>query len=165
MLDPPTAQELRAGIPWVDGHANVWRLSADRVLFGRCVLALVRPYENDGITHVAAIESRGFVLGGAAATALGVGFVAVRKASGHLPGSVLTHEAGPDYKGQTAQLRLQADVLPVGARVLVVDDWLETGSQFRATRALLEEAGATVVGASVIVNEGPAALLPLLGKF
>jgi hypothetical protein len=47
--------------------------AADSDLFGRFVLALVPPYRNDHITHVAAVESRGFVLGGAAATALGTG--------------------------------------------------------------------------------------------
>jgi adenine phosphoribosyltransferase len=49
--------------------------------------------------------------------------------------------------------------------VLVVDDWFETGSQFRAARALLERAGATVVGASVVVDETAPALRPALGKF
>lgn len=44
MLDAPTTAELRAAIPWVDGHADVWRLFADSDLFGRCVLALFSPY-------------------------------------------------------------------------------------------------------------------------
>jgi adenine phosphoribosyltransferase len=165
MRDAPTSAELRAAIPWVDGHADVWRLFADCDLFGRCVLALVSPYRNDDITHVAAVESRGFVLGGAAATALGAGFVAIRKAAGHLPGNLFYEQADSDYKGATGRLRLQADVLAPDARVLVVDDWFETGSQFRAARALLERAGATVVGASIIVDETAPALQPLLGKF
>jgi adenine/guanine phosphoribosyltransferase-like PRPP-binding protein len=55
-------------------------------------------------------------------------------------------------------------VLPPNARVLVVDDWFETGSQFRAARALVQRAGTTVVGASIIVDEKAPALLPLLGK-
>jgi adenine phosphoribosyltransferase len=165
MLDPPTSQELRASIPWVDGHADVWRLFADGDLFGRCIRALVEPFREDGITHVAAVESRGFLLGGAAAAALGVGFVAVRKAAGHLPGSVLYQDVERDYKGDSGPLRLQVGLLPTGARVLVVDDWFETGSQFRATRTLLERAGATVVGASVLVDETKFAVLPQLGKF
>jgi adenine phosphoribosyltransferase len=163
--EPPTTQELRASIAWVDGHADVWGLFADADLFGRCVRALVQPYHDDHITHVAAVESRGFLLGGAAAAALGVGFAAVRKATGHFPGRLLGQETGLDYKGERGRLRLQADVLPTGARVLVVDDWFETGSQFRAARSLLERAGATVVGASVLVDETQPELRPLLGKF
>jgi adenine phosphoribosyltransferase len=165
MPEPPTTQDLRASIAWVDGHADVWHLFADAELFGRCVHALVQPYRDDRITHVAAVESRGFLLGGAAAAALGVGFVAVRKATGHFPGRLLGQETGLDYKGERGRLRLQADVLPTGARVLVVDDWFETGSQFRAARSLLERAGATVVGASVLVDETQPELRPLLGKF
>ena len=165
MEDAPTNAELRAAISWVDGHADVWRVFADAELFRRCVLGLVQPYQDDDITHVVAVEARGFVLGGAAAAALGVGFVAIRKASGDLPGSVLHHDTEHDYKGESTRLRMQATVLPAGARVLVVDDWFETGSQFRAARALLEQAGATIVGASVVVDETPHALSPLLGKF
>jgi adenine phosphoribosyltransferase len=161
----PTTQELRAGIAWVDGHADVWRLFADAELFGRCVRALVEPYRDDDITHVAGVESRGFLLGGAGAALLGVGFVAVRKAAGHFPGRVLSQPTGRDYKGERGCLRLQADVLPARARVLVVDDWFETGSQFRAARSLLERAGAAVVGASVLVDETPAEMRPMLGKF
>jgi adenine phosphoribosyltransferase len=166
MPGAPTQQELRSTIAWVDGHADVWRLFADAELFGRCVHALVEPFRGDRITHVAAVESRGFLLGGAAAVALGVGFVAVRKATGwHLPGPVLTEETGHDYKGERGRLRVQADVLPAGARVLVIDDWFQTGSQFRATRSLLQRASATVVGASVIVDQTQPELRPVLGKF
>jgi hypothetical protein len=111
VLEAPTTAELRAAIRSMDGHADVWRLFADSDLFGHCVLALVLPNRNDDITHVAAVESRGFVLGGAAATALGAGFVAIRKAAGHLPGDLFYEQPDSDYKGAAAPLRLQADVL------------------------------------------------------
>lgn len=158
MSASPSAAELRRAIRWVDGHADVWRLFADGELFGRCVEALVEPYRAAGVTHVAGIEARGFLLGGAAAVALGVGFVAIRKRAGHLPGEVLAEPTAPDYKGEAGTLRLQSDVLPAGARVLVVDDWLETGSQLSAARALVERAGAAVVGVSVVVDQSGAPL-------
>jgi adenine phosphoribosyltransferase len=161
----PTSEEIRRAIRWVDGHADVWRLFADASLFGRCVSGLVEPYREDAITHVAGIEARGFLLGGAGAARLGVGFVALRKSAGHLPGAVTTQTTGSDYKGETGQLRLQADVLPQGARVLVVDDWLETGNQFLAARTLLERVGAVVVGASVIVDQTDPEARPQFGKF
>jgi adenine phosphoribosyltransferase len=162
---PPSVEELRAGIPWVDAHADVWRLFADGDLLARCAEALVTPYRSDGVTHVAGIEARGFVLGGAAATALGVGFVAIRKEDGHFPGDVLTTAAAPGYNGVAHVLRLQAEAVPAAARVLVVDDWVETGSQVTAARSLLERAGATVVGTSVIVDQADPALRRRLGKF
>jgi adenine phosphoribosyltransferase len=96
---------------------------------------------------------------------LGVGFVALRKSAGHLPGVVITQTTGLDYKGEAGELRLQADLLPQGARVLVVDDWFESGSQFLAARTLLERVGAVVVGASVIVDQTDPETRPQFGKF
>jgi adenine phosphoribosyltransferase len=77
----------------------------------------------------------------------------------------MTQDAGVDYKGERVRLRLQAEVVPRGARVLMVDDWFETGSQFRAARALLEQSGAVVIGASVLVDQTPPGFRPRLGKF
>jgi adenine phosphoribosyltransferase len=152
-------------IAWVDGHADVWRVFADADLLARCIAALAVPYRDDDITHVVSVEARGFLLGGAVAHALGAGFVGVRKPSGHLPGEALTAVTDPDYKGEATELRLQASVLPASARVLVVDDWFESGSQFMAVRSLIERAGARLVGASVLVDQTPPALGPHLGKY
>ena len=140
-------------LSWIDGHADVWAMFADPASLREIVDRLVEPYRDAGVTHVAGIESRGFVLGGAAAVALGAGFVAVRKEAGHFPGEVLFEPTARDYKGAESVLRLQAHALPAGARVLVVDDWVETGSQLRAVRGLLERAGATHVGTAVVVDQ------------
>jgi adenine phosphoribosyltransferase len=69
--------ELR--IEFVDGHADVWRLFDHPEQLGEIAEALIEPFRGD-VTKVAGIESRGFILGTAAALALGVGFVPVRKA-------------------------------------------------------------------------------------
>ena len=71
------------------------------------------------------------------------------------PGRAVGALTATDYKGEAARLRLQVDVLARGARVVVVDDWLETSSQFHTAQVLLEGAGGTIVGASVIVNQLP----------
>jgi adenine phosphoribosyltransferase len=83
------------------------------------------------VPKVAGIESRGFMLGTAAALELGVGFVPVRKADGLFPGPKGVAEAGTDYRGNWHTLRLQRAALADGDRVLLVDDWIETGSQRR----------------------------------
>jgi len=101
----------------------------------------------------------------AAALALGAGFVAVRKKSGHFPGELLTGDGVTDYKGDPVHLRLQRDRLDDGGRVLVVDDWLETGAQFAVARSLIEKTGARVVGASVLVDQTPQTLHPSIGKY
>ena len=70
---------------FVDGHADVWRLFDDVERLRSVVEALVEPFHGS-VTKVAGVESRGFILGTAAALALGVGFVPVRKAAGLFPG-------------------------------------------------------------------------------
>ncbi len=138
---------------WVDGHADVWAVFRDAEALRVVVTALVEPFLDDGVTAVCGIESRGFLLGGAAAVQLGVGFVPVRKGSGLFPGVKVTRTTAPDYRGVVSDLRLQRAALGSGDRVVLVDDWVETGSQVLAAREMIAECGATLVGCSVIVDD------------
>ncbi len=137
---------------WRDGHADVWPIFADGPAFAAVVEALAEPWRRSRISHVLGIESRGFLLGGAVALQLGVGFVAVRKAAGLLPGPKLTVRSEPDYRGTRQLLRMQP-VLGSADRVLLVDDWAERGSQATAVAELVERAGARLIGLSLIVDQ------------
>jgi adenine phosphoribosyltransferase len=136
----------------VDGHADVWRLFDDPTELREIAEQLVEPFRGD-VTKVAGIESRGFILGTAAALALGVGFVPVRKADGLFPGPKAVAEAGTDYRGNRHMLRVQRAALAEGDHVLLVDDWIETGSQAAAAKRLVEECGAQLVGIATVVTE------------
>jgi adenine phosphoribosyltransferase len=137
---------------WESGHADVWRVFADAEALRAVVAGLTEPWATAGVTKVLGIESRGFILGGAASLSLQVGFVAVRKSEGMLPGTKLTVEAEPDYRGHRHHLRMQSILAPAD-RVLLVDDWAERGSQARAVRRLVESAGATFAGVSLMVDQ------------
>jgi adenine phosphoribosyltransferase len=138
---------------WVDGHADVWATFRDGSALRLVVQALVEPFVDAGITAVCGIESRGFLLGGAAAIQLGVGFVPIRKGGGLLPGAKSVRTSAPDYRGKAHTLRLQRSALAPGDRIILVDDWIETGSQFRAARELVSDCGASLIGYSVIVDD------------
>lgn len=165
MVHDTLLEDLRSRLDWIDGHADVWAVFANADLLNRCVQAMVEPFRGDRITHVVAVEARGFILGGASAVALGAGLVAVRKASGHFPGDLLTQEGSLDYKRAPARLRLQRARLTPQSRVLIVDDWFETGAQFQATRDLVEKTGAKLVGASVLIDQTPDSLRASLSKY
>lgn len=137
---------------WQSGHADVWRIFADADAFAAVVTGLVEPWRASGATKVLGIESRGFLLGGAAALQLATGFVAVRKSDGLLPGPKLEVEAQPDYRERSHRLRMQALLTRVD-RVLLVDDWAERGSQALTARHLVEAAGATFLGAALLVDQ------------
>src|SRR5512134_2726130 len=71
----------------------------DAGLFKAAVDEMAAPFLRQGVTHVLAIEARGFILGGAIAAVLGAGFIPARKA-GKLPWEtvrkVFTLEYGDD---------------------------------------------------------------------
>jgi adenine phosphoribosyltransferase len=144
------AERIRQG---EDGRSDIWRAFADRELFARTVAALAVPFRGERYTKIAGLEARGFVLGGAMAAQTGAGFVAVRKQDGWLPGEVAERETEPDWQGRRHALRIQRGAMGPEDRVVLVDDWFETGAQALAARSLIEETGATLVGMSIVVDD------------
>jgi adenine phosphoribosyltransferase len=101
------------------------------------------------VDFVVAAEARGFILGGAVARELGVGFVPARK-PGRLPHETISAEYILEY-GVDA-LELHADALADGARVLLHDDLLATGGTARALVGLVEGTGAVIAGCAFLVE-------------
>lgn len=163
MLSPGRAAVLER-FRWVEGHADIWRVFADGGALGLVVDELAAPWRRRGVTHVVGIESRGFLLGGAVAVALGAGFVPIRKAgTGLLPGASLRTTSRPDYRQLQHELRMQP-VLGDDDRVLLVDDWVERGSQAAAARELVQQCGAEWLGLSVVVDQRAADARAGLGR-
>ena len=147
------AEELLSRFRWIGGHADVLGLLSDGAFFARTIAALVDPFAGADVTKVAGIEARGFVFGAAAAARLGVGFVPVRKPGAVHPGPKAIHHSEPDWRGRTLAYELQRAAVDEGDRVVLVDDWAETGSQALAARALVEECGGTWAGVSLLVDQ------------
>lgn len=143
--------DLLQRFAWVEGHADVWRLFSDGPLFRELVVALADPFRD--ATKVAGIEARGFILGGAVAAELGVGFAAVRKEAGLFPGPKASRRTEADYRGNENLLRIQRSAVQAGDGVVLVDDWAERGTQALAARALVEECGAAFLGLSIVVDQ------------
>jgi adenine phosphoribosyltransferase len=121
----------------------------DAALFAATTAALAGPFRDAGITHVLAIESRGFIFGAPVAQALGVPLVPVRK-PGKLPREVVQERYALEY-GEDA-LEVHRDAVPAGGRVLIVDDVLATGGTAAATARLSARIGAHVAGIAVVVD-------------
>lgn len=138
---------------WRDGHADFAPLLRDPAFARDVGDALVEPFRDADVSVVVGLEARGFVLGALAARALGVGFVLARKAGSVHPGSEAEIATEPDWRGRHVEVRIGADAVTVRDRVLMVDDWIETGSQARTARRLLARLGAPLVGVSVLVDD------------
>ncbi|WP_089010212.1 adenine phosphoribosyltransferase [Micromonospora viridifaciens] len=126
-------------------------LFADGDVFRQVIDGIIAYHGRDSFDAVAGIEARGFVLAAAIAYASGVGVVPVRKA-GKLPRA--THAASYALEYGEATLEVHQDAFTAGRRVLVVDDVLATGGTAEATLDLVERAGGTVAGFTVLLELG-----------
>ena len=142
---------------WIDGHADVWGIVASGPDLATIAEALAAPFRDAGITHVAGVEARGFALGAATALRLRAGFVPIRKDGALFPGGTAAETTDADYREHRWTLRIRPAGLGAGARVLLVDDWAERGSQAQAARRLIEGTGAAFAGLSVVVDQLAAA--------
>jgi len=110
----------------------------------------------DGLTIdvVAGLDAMGFVLGSALATRLKVGFLPVRKA-GKLCVDTDKVEFS-NYSGRTQDMEMRKPAFAPGTKVLIADQWVETGGTMDAAIRLIERQGGKVVGlAAVAIEENP----------
>ena len=103
---------------------------------------------------VAAIEARGFAIGGALAVRLGAGLLLIRK-DGKLPGATIAEDYALEYGSD--RLHMHIDACSPGASVLIFDDLIATGGTARAAARLVRRAGGEIVGARFLID------LPALG--
>ena len=133
---------------------DITTLLQDPFGFRKAVDELVQPHAGLRIDAVAGIEARGFILGGAVAHQLSVGFVPVRK-KGKLPWDTI----GEDYELEygTDRVEIHRDAVETGSKILLVDDLIATGGTAKAAIKLLRQVGADVIGCSFVID------LPELG--
>jgi len=107
-------------------------------------------FEHRTPTHIIGIESRGFVLGSILAHSMNLPFIMVRKAGAKYPGDLLEESYTLEY-GQ-ATLTLQTGLLGHTDRVIIADDLVATGGSVLATKRLVEQTGASVLGISTVID-------------
>lgn len=128
---------------------DVTTLFADPRGFRMCVDQMLHPFADRGVDAVVALDARGFILGGAIAHQLNVGFVPIRK-KGKLPGPTLSQEYELEYG--TDMMQIHEDALHEGQRVLMVDDLLATGGTAEAGVKLIQRLGARIVGCGFVIE-------------
>jgi adenine phosphoribosyltransferase len=133
---------------------DITTLLKDPVGFRLTIDDLARHYQDTRIDKVAAIESRGFIIGAPLAFALGAGFVPVRK-KGKLPAQTVGRDYELEYGADRVEMHV--DAVSPDERVLLVDDLIATGGTAQAACKLIESVGALVVECCFVID------LPELG--
>lgn len=128
---------------------DITTLLGDPEGFRQTIGALSAPFEAQGVEQVVGIESRGFILGAAVASALNAGFIPIRK-PGKLPARTEREDYALEYG--TDGLEIHQDALKPGQRVLIVDDVLATGGTARAASTLVRRIGGALVGLSFLIE-------------
>ncbi|HET6532280.1 MAG TPA: adenine phosphoribosyltransferase [Actinoplanes sp.] len=126
-------------------------LFADGAVFRQVVDGIVAHHGADSFDVVAGVEARGFVVAAAIAYAADAGVVPIRKA-GKLPRAAYSAAYALEYGEAT--LEVHQDAFVPGQRVLLVDDVLATGGTASAALDLVEQAGGTVAGFTVLLELG-----------
>jgi adenine phosphoribosyltransferase len=109
----------------------------------------VNRYKDAGIDVVAAIEARGFIIGGIIAHELGVGFVPIRK-KGKLPYQTESQMYELEYG--TDEIEMHIDSINKDDAVLLVDDLLATGGTCLAAAKLIKKLGGNVYECAFIID-------------
>lgn len=137
----------KAGIEFLD----ISPLLENPELFKNLIEKLAEATQGFGFSKIAAIESRGFILGAALAQRLHKGLVMIRK-KGKLPGPTVQHSYDLEYGSDTIEM-LSSSVEP-GEKILVLDDVLATGGTAAATQKLVEKVGGEVSGFVFFIEIG-----------
>jgi len=128
---------------------DITPLLADPAGLALAVELMANPFRKEPVDLVCGAESRGFIFGTAIATALGKGFVPIRK-PGKLPSKRIRAEYALEYG--TDALEMHADALRPGQRILLVDDLLATGGTMKASVDLIRSLGADLAGTAVLIE-------------
>ncbi|MHB8885395.1 MAG: adenine phosphoribosyltransferase [Methylovirgula sp.] len=133
---------------------DITTLLGNASAFRRAVDELVQPFAGTKIDKVAGMEARGFILGGAVAHQLSIGFIPIRK-KGKLPHKTVTIGYSLEYG--VDEMEMHEDALVAGEKVLLIDDLIATGGTAEGAVKLLHKLGAEVIAACFVID------LPELG--
>lgn len=142
--DVGTRRELADRTGWYENSEIIAGLGA----------ALVSLFEDNRPTVIVGPAGSGFILGPLAAVAAKTGFIGLERRRRDLANSDTWVSATTplDYQGRNMELHARRSLFSPNDRVLLVDDWAETGGQLLAAKTLSEAAGAEVIGSAVVVD-------------
>lgn len=145
------------------GASDITPLLKDGTAFNEMVTRIAGLFNNVKVDAVAAIEGRGFILGGAVALKMGCGVIPLR-----YPGKLKNETYSQtfiDYSGKEKKLQIHKDAISNGQNILIVDDWLETGATIKTAIKLVEQCNGKIVGVGIFMDDSSDETKELLSKY
>lgn len=136
------------------GRYDVTPIFENPKVFSNLLKDLIEPFIDSGFDKIAGLDALGFVIGGAIAQTKNVGFICIRKA-GKLPGinnTVLKTSSFIDYTDTSKSFEINKSSIKKGEKILLIDEWIETGTQMKAAIKLIEELNGEVIGISTLCS-------------
>lgn len=146
-----------------NGATDITPLLGDSQAFNSLIDELFALFANLKPEKIACVEGRGFLLGSALAYKFKVGLIPIRTL-GKLKNKTYS-KTYTDYSNKEKILQIHQDALIKGQKVILVDDWSETGGTLKASINLLELCGAKVIGVGVFMDDSGVALKKDLQKY
>ena len=144
-------KNLGGGILKVDGFINH---QVDPELMNICGREFARRFENIGATKILTAEISGIAPAVTTAMHLGLPVVYARKRKPiTMPDQVFLTLAPSHTKGRTVELIVSPEYLAGGEKVLIIDDFLASGSTILGLVRLAQTAGAHIVGIGTLVEK------------
>ena len=156
----PVAQELYQRIQR-DGAVNGQVIKVDTflnhmvdpTLMDKLGKELYDRFADRTIDKVITAESSGIMIAQAIAGHFGIPFIYAKKKK---PLTMQEFYAASSYsftKEESTTLYVSQEVLRPRERVLFADDFFAVGSTYKAMEQIIEQSGATLIGAAVIINK------------
>lgn len=112
-------------------------------------------YAGTGVNKILTIETSGIPIAFAAAQAMGVPMVFVKKnKSGNISDDVYSATITSFTKKNTYDAVVSKEFLGSGDRVLVIDDFLAKGNALNGLMEIIRQAGAELVGCAIAIEKG-----------
>ncbi len=133
------------------GRYDVVPLFGKPEVFGNLINDLIKPFKKIKFNKIVGLDSLGFIIGSALAFKLKKGFVPIRK-GGKSPGvrGTVLKIGFRDYSKKNKVFEINKNSIKKGDKILIVDDWIESGEQMRSAIKLIEKLNGEVIGISVL---------------
>jgi adenine phosphoribosyltransferase len=128
---------------------DITTLLSEPAAFKQALDEFEQYFTDKGVTRIAAIDSRGFLFGGALADRMNIPLAVIRK-KGKLPYKTVSASYSLEYG--TDSLEMHVDAVKKGDKVAVIDDLLATGGTLEASCRMVEEIGGEVACIGVLVE-------------